>query len=154
MRPLGRSGVLCGEKLRLIKLSCNGRSPVVSKKPKFMYRPDENGSWFAKLGRKLRTMKKAGIEDWGVKDRHRWLHEQLKERNVTTRHVEWEMVYDEAFEKAFSRAVEDQCKNEKQARKYARTIGENAVLAAFHEDVTSNRAVRNAMNKQKSDVDE
>ena len=119
----------------------------MSKKPKFLYRPSEYGEWFAAIGRKLKVMKKDDVADWGVKDRFIEVRELLKDRKVTIRHYKWLQVYEAAYKEAYSRAVNVLEKTETQALKYARQKGEQAVVEAFPDDVSTTRAVRKAINK-------
>lgn len=119
----------------------------MSKKHKFLYRPSEYGSWFAALGRKLKAIKRAGVADWGVKERYEEQRERLKKRNVDMRHLKWLEVYDSAYRVAFDNAINQLNKSDKQAFKFARTVAEYAVIDNFFDEVTTTRAVRDAVVK-------
>lgn len=125
----------------------------MSKKPKFLYRPSEYGEWFASLGRKLISVKKSGAKDWGLKGRYREQGALLKKQNVSVRHIKWHKVYAPAFRDAFAQARDTLNKNDQQAFKYARQKGEHAVLVAFPDEVTTTRAVRDAMQELDYGVD-
>ena len=117
----------------------------MSKKPKFLYQLHEYESWYASLGRKQKAMKRDGLDDWGLKERQVQVRELLKKRNVTERHIKWHAAYEPEFDKAFAYAVDVLSKTEKQAFKYARAKGELAVTNAFPDEVSTERAVRDAM---------
>ena len=117
----------------------------MTKKPKFLYRLHEHESWYASLGRKLKEMKRQGIEDWGVKERQIMVRELLKKRRVTERHIRWHEIYEPAFDDAYAFAKNDLEYSDKQAFKYARKKGEVAVIVACPDEVTTTRAVRDAM---------
>ena len=119
----------------------------MSKKPKFLYRLHEYESWYASLGRKLKAMKHDGIDDWGIKERKLLVRELLKKRNVTERHIRWHEIYEPAFDGAYVHAIENLKNTEKQAFKYARKKGEFAVIDAFAIEVSTTRAVRDAMTE-------
>jgi len=123
------------------------QDPNMSKKPKFLYRPSEYGELFAAIGRRLKAVKKDGVADWGIKNRFIEVRELLKNRKVTIRHYKWLQVYEAAYEEAYSRAVNVLEKTETQALKYARQKGEQAVVEAFPDEVSTTRAVRDAMNE-------
>jgi hypothetical protein len=120
---------------------------VMSKKPKFLYRLREYESWFASLGRKRIAMKRDGVADWGVKERKLLVRELLKKRSVTERHFRWHEVYEPVLNKSYAYAISDLKKNHKQAYKYAMIKGEFAVTNAFPDEVTTERAVRDAMTE-------
>jgi hypothetical protein len=117
----------------------------MSEKPKFLYRLHEFESWYASLGRKRKAMKRDGVDDWGIKERQLLVRELLKKRNVTERHIRWHEVYEPAFDEAFDYAKSKLKKNDKQALKYARIKGEFSVIDAFPDEVSTARAVRDAM---------
>lgn len=120
---------------------------VMSKKPKFLYRLHEYESWYALLGRKLKAMKRDGIDDWGIKERQMLVRELLKKRNVTERHIRWHEIYEPAFDEAYVYAQSELNYADKRAFKYARSKGESAVVDAFSNEVTTARAVRDAMTE-------
>ena len=119
----------------------------MSTKPKFLYRLHEYESWYASLGRKLKAMKRDGIDDWGVKERQLLVRELLKKRSVTERHIGWHEIYEPAFDIAYAHARSALEMNDKQATKYAMKKGEYAVTDAFPNEVTTTRAVRDAMTE-------
>ena len=119
----------------------------MSTKPKFLYRLHEYESWYASLGRKLKAMKRDGVDDWGIKERQLLVRELLKKRNVTERHIRWHEIYEPAFDKAYTYAQSNLEKNDKQAFKYAMKKGEYAVTDAFPNEVSTTRAVRDAMTE-------
>ena len=114
-------------------------------KPKFLYRPHEYGAWFARLGRKLKAIKRAGIEDWGVKERYMEQRERLKKLNVATRHRKWQKIYQSTHDAEYKKALHIG-KSEQQAFKYARKWAENAVLDEFPK-IGDRRTVRDAMKR-------
>ena len=117
----------------------------MSKRAKFLYRPNEYGSWFASLGRKLKAIKRDGVTDWGVKERYEGQRERLKRQNVDIRHLKWLEVYDLAYRDAFDQAVDQLKMSDKQAFKFARKKAEYAVIDAFPDEITTTRAVRDAI---------
>jgi len=118
-------------------------------KPKFLYRLHEIGEWFAMLGRKLKSSKQSGIDDARSKERYRELGMFQRELNVDRRHHNWRTVYESVFDEQYTRAITHLHKTENQASKYARQKAEQAVVDAFPDEVTTTRAVRDAMSKFK-----
>jgi hypothetical protein len=118
----------------------------MSKKPKFMHYPSEFGAWVAALGRNLKAKKKAGIKDEILNDRYRQIGQIRRAQNDLDRHVKWQEVYDPAFDIEYKRAISELKMSEKQAHKYARQQAERAVVKNFEGEVSTTRAVRNAIN--------
>jgi hypothetical protein len=119
----------------------------MSTKPKFLYRLHEYESWYASLGRKLKAMKRDGVNDWGIKERQLLVRELLKKRRVTERHIRWHEIYEPVFDDEYDHAQSNLDLNEKQAFKYARKKAEYAVTDAFPDEVSTTRAVRDAMTE-------
>ena len=119
----------------------------MSKKSKRFYRVSELGDWFASIGRTLKKRKKAGSDDQALRRQYIEVREVHRELNVLRRHFAWEEVYDKAFEKEKERFMEEYHYTEKKAEKFARIAAEYAVLEEFPDEVTTTRAVRNAMKK-------
>ena len=119
-------------------------------KPKFMYRPEEYGQLLARLGRKIQADKRAGVVDSHRQRRHKTI--QRIQRMFTTRlkYVEWQQIYQETYDSEYNAAL-GMGKTDRQAHKYARTRGENAVLDKYS-NVKSATTVRRAIRKLDDDA--
>lgn len=131
--------------MELVKTCGQCQNAVMGKKPKFLWPTSKYGEWFASLGRTLKDMKNNNVADWGVKKNYLRVRELHKERKVTARHYRWLQVYEAAHDEAYARALDELEKTEKQALKYARQKGEQAVLEAFPDEVTTTPGVRKAI---------
>ena len=116
----------------------------MAKKPKFLYRPHEIGSWFASLGRKLKAEKNINVIDAGVKQRYRQVGEMQREVNTRTRHLKWYQTYRKSFESEYKKELSKN-KTDEQSRKAARKKAEYDVVIAYPEEVSTTRAVRDAV---------
>jgi hypothetical protein len=119
-------------------------------KRKFLYRPDEYGQLLAKLGRKIQADKRAGVTDSHTQRRHKTI--QRIQRMFTTRlkYIEWQKIFQDTYETEYDSAL-GMGKTERQAHRYARTRGENAVLDKYPK-VKSATTVRRAMRKLDDDT--
>lgn len=124
----------------------------MSSKKQFLFRPSDYDKWFAALGRRIKRMRRDGAQNPVIKDRYIEVRDLLKERNVIVRHCRWIRVYNSIFNETHSRALHESGKTKKQAFKYARQKAEQAVLEAFPEEVSSTRAVRDAVAKFQPEV--
>ena len=121
----------------------------MSKKPKFIWRTSELGSWSASLWRKLKALKREGTADWGVKERHRIVTEMHKAQNFRRRDLKWQKAYQKKFESVYA-MKRAKGYTEEEAFKEARRLAEIEVTIEFPKDnkeTYSMRAVRNAMNR-------
>ena len=121
----------------------------MSKKLKFMWRTSELGDWSASLWRKLKTLKRGNIVDWGVKERHRTVTEMHKAQNFMSRDLKWQKFYQEKFESVYAKKKTNGY-TEEESRKEARRLAEIEVTIEFpknDEEAYSPRAVRKAMNR-------
>lgn len=86
-----------------------------------------------------------GLDDPSKDSRYKELGEFFRMQKDVARHNEWRGVYEEAFRLEHKKAIEEQHKTPHQAKRYARTKAEYAVVKEFSKKVTTTRAVRNAM---------
>jgi len=118
----------------------------VDAKPNFLMRGwAEMRDRFSQLGQKINVDKKAGTTDTADKARYKQLNDFMRDASTTLRHNNWWQVYKPAYEKARDAALYDGM-TEKQAHKQARRDAEEAVVAAFPDEVTTTRTVRDALN--------
>ena len=116
----------------------------MGKKPKFLYRPHEIGSWFASLGRKLKASKGAEADDRGLQERYHQVGQMQRDVNTRTRHFKWYKEYKKSFESEYENELAKN-KTEEQSRKAARKKAEYDVILAFPAEVKTPRAVRDAI---------
>ncbi|MDH5262192.1 MAG: hypothetical protein OEX74_12370 [Gammaproteobacteria bacterium] len=119
-------------------------------KRKFLYRPDEYGQLLAKLGRKIQADRRTGVTDEHTQRRHKTIQRIQRMFKTRLKYVEWRKVYEETYESKYDDAL-GMGKTERQAHKYARTMGENAVLDKFP-NVKSSTTVRRAIRKLDDDA--
>lgn len=118
----------------------------MSKKPKYLFRTSEIGGLLALIGRKLKQYKGTGISNQVLKKQHKEALEFQKWVNVVRRHTKWKKVYEAVIVEEYKRALDQLHKTELQAFKFARQKAEQAVVDKFPDEVTTTRAVRDAMN--------
>lgn len=115
-------------------------------KPNFLMRGwSEMRERFSQLGRKINANKIAGTTDSAANAEYKQLNDFMRDASTTLRHKQWWQVYKPAYDKALDAALYDGM-TKKQADKQARRDAAVAVVATFPDEVTTTRAVRNALN--------
>lgn len=115
-------------------------------KPNFLMRGwSEMRERFSQLGQKINANKIAGTPDSAVNAEYKQLNDFMRDASTTLRHNEWWQVYKPAYDQAHDAALYEGL-TDKQAHKLARREAEEAVVVAFPDDVTTTRAVRDALN--------
>ena len=121
----------------------------MSDKPKFLYRPNEYGDWYAKLGRTIKANKRDGIPSDDLRDRHKQIRVFQRRYKARLRYLKWAKVYKEKFHSEYAKALKKDM-TENDADKHARRKAEKAVVFKFPKkngSGMSERTVRNAMNR-------
>ena len=115
-------------------------------KPNFLMRGwSEMRERCSELGQKINTDKNAGTSNPADKDTYKQLSDFMRDASTTRRHNDWWQIYKPAYDQAHDAALYEGM-TEKQAHKQARRDAEEAVVAAFPDEGTTTRAVRDALN--------
>ena len=98
-----------------------------------------------RLGIKLKSDKQVGSSNSIDKALYKELNERLRDASTVRRHQKWLPVYKRTHDSAHDSGLYDGL-TVKQAHKRARRHAETAVVEAYWDEVTTTRAVRNALD--------
>jgi hypothetical protein len=106
---------------------------------------------FHRLGIKLHSVKQDGSSDPIAKARYKEVSDWLRGASALKRHRKWWQVYKIHYCAAYD-AERREGFTKEQSHKRARPQAEMAVVKAFHDEVTTTRAVRNALDYLRDDL--
>ena len=121
----------------------------MGKKPKFLYRIDEYGDWFAKLGRTIQAYEHADLDANDIRNRQKQVQIVQRKYKARLRHLEWARAYKDKYNSVYTTKL-SKGYTEDEAFKEARRLAEIAVTIKFPKNDKSTmgtRTVRNALNR-------